>query len=452
MSGFFGLYVCEGLPQGFTATAVALEFKRMGMTGAAIGAFAATIMLPWTWKWLMGPVVDNFFLARIGRRKQWILAAQAGMLLTLLGALFLFPHAVAGPDGSKEFVGLALFTGMLLAHNVFAASQDVAIDALACETLGEHERGLANGLMFAGAQAGAAIGGAGVLFLKKDFGFMTAAAVVPLLLLALMAMVLFLIFESTAERHPEKRPPKEVFRETGGYLVEVVKVFFGTKRGFLGLMVALVPFGGMALSLTVSTVLTPTLGMDDDEIGRLTLVSSVVFVVFCMSGGFLSDRFGRRLTLTVFSLGTLIPTLWMAWRLHQEGFTVPAAATEDGYWPRQDVLIRAWWIASVVYSVFQGLMYGIRTAMFMDIVEPRIAATQFTACMALLNVVTIYCYWWQGKAVTPAADGGWGLSYPMIFILDAALGAVFVFILPFLKPRPSRIELPELEATGPEVP
>ena len=156
LSGFFGLYVCEGLPQGFTGTAVALEFKRMGMTGAAIGAFAATIMLPWTWKWLMGPVVDNFHLARFGRRKQWILLAQAGMLLTLLVSLFLFPQVETGPDGTKVFTGLALFSGMLLAHNIFAASQDVAIDALACETLGEHERGLANGLMFAGAQAGAA--------------------------------------------------------------------------------------------------------------------------------------------------------------------------------------------------------------------------------------------------------------------------------------------------------
>jgi PAT family beta-lactamase induction signal transducer AmpG len=40
--------------------------------------------------------------------------------------------------------------------------QDVAIDGLACNTLRDDERGLANGLMFAGASFGAAIGGAGV--------------------------------------------------------------------------------------------------------------------------------------------------------------------------------------------------------------------------------------------------------------------------------------------------
>jgi PAT family beta-lactamase induction signal transducer AmpG len=295
--------------------------------------------------------------------------------------------------------------------------------------------------MFAGAQVGAAIGGSGVLFLKGVVGFSAASMVVPLLLAGIMAMVIFLMIEGNHTRlgvdgkAAPKRAAVEVFREAGGYLVDVVKVFFGTKRGFLGLLVAVVPTGGMALSLTVSTVLTPTLGMTDKEIAALGLVSSLVFTVCCMTGGFLSDRFGRRLTLALFALGTLVPTLWMAWRLGGEGWTMPLPASADGSWPRQEVLIKAWWIAAIAYSVFNGLLYGIRTALFMDIVEPKIAATQFTACMALLNLVTIYCYWWQGKAVTPVADGGWGLSYQSIFLIDAALGTVFIFILPFLKPR-----------------
>ena len=135
----------------------------------------------------------------------------------------------------------------------------------------------------------------------------------------------------------------------------------------------------------------------------------MVFTVCCMAGGFLSDRYGRKLTLAVFSAGTLLPTLWMGWRLHSAGWTMPAEASADGTWPRHEALIHAWWIASMVYSLFQGLMYGIRTAFFMDIVEPRIAATHFTACMALLNLATVYSYWWEGKAITPLAKDGWGL-------------------------------------------
>jgi MFS family permease len=174
--------------------------------------------------------------------------------------------------------------------------------------------------------------------------------------------------------------------------------------------------------------------MNDNEIATMGLVSSLVFTVCCMAGGVLSDRFGRRLTLAVFATGTLLPTVWMGWKLQAEGWILPAGTSLDGTWPRHEILITAWWIATLVYSVFNGLMYGIRTAFCMDIVEPRIAATHFTACMALLNVCTVYSYWWEGKAVTPLADGGWGYTYLQIFLLDAALGAVFLLILPFVNP------------------
>ena len=443
LGGFFLLYACEGLPQGFTSTAVALEFKRMGMTGEAIGTFLALIMLPWTWKWIMGPLVDNLSIRRFGRRKQWIVLTQVGMILTLTAAILAVPHALPTPGGDPAFKGLALFTAILLVHNIFAATQDVAIDALACNTLAEHERGLANGLMFAGAQAGATIGGSGVLYLKGVVGFQTAALIVPLALAGVLTMVVLTLFERATTADNAAQPARQhdsaarALRNIATYLRKVFGVFFLTRRGFLGLLLALLPFGGMALSLTVSTVITPTLGMSDDEIATLGLACSIVFTACCMTGGFLSDRFGRRRTLAVFSLGTLLPTLWMGWRLHAEGWNFPVAASDGGTWPRHQALISAWWAAGLVYSVFQGLMYGIRTAFYMDIVEPRIAATHFTACMALLNVVTIYSYWWQGMAITPAAKDGWGFTYLQIFLLDAALGALFLLVLPFVKPRPN---------------
>ena len=65
---------------------------------------------------------------------------------------------------------LGVLTGVLLIHNSFGAMQDVAIDALAVNTLRPDERGLANGVMFAGASLGTAVGGAGVLFLMPVLG------------------------------------------------------------------------------------------------------------------------------------------------------------------------------------------------------------------------------------------------------------------------------------------
>lgn len=56
-------------------------------------------------------------------------------------------------------------------HYSFAAMQDVAIDALAVNTLHEDERGLADGRMFGGAAIGVLVGGSGVLFLTPYVGF-----------------------------------------------------------------------------------------------------------------------------------------------------------------------------------------------------------------------------------------------------------------------------------------
>ena len=60
---------------------------------------------------------------------------------------------------------LSLITLVIMVHNMFCATQDVAIDALACNVLHEDERGLANGLMFAGQTLGIPLGGACVLYL-----------------------------------------------------------------------------------------------------------------------------------------------------------------------------------------------------------------------------------------------------------------------------------------------
>ena len=58
LAAFFGLYVTEGIPLGFAATAVATQLRRQGVGPAEIGAFVASLYLPWAFKWAFGPLVD----------------------------------------------------------------------------------------------------------------------------------------------------------------------------------------------------------------------------------------------------------------------------------------------------------------------------------------------------------------------------------------------------------
>jgi PAT family beta-lactamase induction signal transducer AmpG len=431
LTAFTLLYLGEGLPQGFATAAVALELKRMGASAEVMGTFAATIMAPWAWKWAFGPVVDNLYSRRFGRRSQWVIAAQVGMMATLLLAMAFFPKEVTAEG---EVIGLGLFTTLLLCHNAFAAAQDVAIDAMAVTTLTEEERGRANGLMFAGAQIGMAIGGSGVMFLKGVAGFGAASLLVPAVFVGIMAMMVGFVREAVDPKAEPQGGVALVLREIGDYLRTVLRVFFTTRIGFLGLVLSLLPAGAMALSLTVSNVITPTLGMTDNEIATLNTVGSLIFAISCVAGGALSDLFGRRRALAVFCAGMALPTLWLAWRFQEAGWMVAPEAV-NGVWPRAEGLITDWWIGGNVFAVFMGLMYGVRSALYMDIAEPRIAATQFTASMALLNLVTMYSYWWQGQALTPADKGGWGLTLPQTLAADAAFGLVFLLVLPFLPHR-----------------
>src|SRR6185503_6619740 len=146
LAAFFMLYLCEGVPAGFTATALATQMRRQGMAPAVIGGFIGALYLPWAIKWAFGPFVDVLSSDRWGRRRLWILVTQTMMVVTLL---------VAMPVSFKNQLGL--FTAIILIHNIFAATQDVAIDALAVNVLRPEERGLANGLMFGGNYVGLAL-------------------------------------------------------------------------------------------------------------------------------------------------------------------------------------------------------------------------------------------------------------------------------------------------------
>src|SRR6185503_18792876 len=120
LAAFFFLYITEGVPLGFTATAVATQMRRGGLGPDAIGAFVGSLYLPWGFKWAMGPIVDTISSDRFGRRRTWIVAAQILMAGTLLFAL------------PVDFTSkLQVFTTIILIHNIFGATQDVAIDALA---------------------------------------------------------------------------------------------------------------------------------------------------------------------------------------------------------------------------------------------------------------------------------------------------------------------------------
>ncbi|MCF7688702.1 MAG: MFS transporter [Cephaloticoccus sp.] len=422
LSAFFALYMTEGIPLGFTATAIATQMRRQGLGPAEIGAFVGTLYLPWAFKWVVGPFVDVLSSDRFGRRRMWIVLTQVMMVITLMAAMPV--------NFTTE---LKFFTFVIMLLNTFAATQDVAIDALAVNVLSEQERGLANGLMFAGAYLGQALGGSGVLFLIPFTGLPATYVFVAAVLMSVTLVV------ALPMREPKgpPRPPREgsllgsVGREIGGFTRDAYRAFTGTRAAWVGVIFALLPAGAYGLSLALQSNLAVELGLDDNAIGRLALASTVISAVFCVAGGWLSDRFGRRRMLALYFIGTAIPGVWLAWIMSRHGWIMPI----DPQLPDRPIpaagLVAAFWTACLVFSVFQGLMYGTKAALFMDITTPAVAATQFTAYMAMSNFVISYSATWQGYAIDR-------FGYPVTLVADAAFGLVCILLLPFMVGKQSR--------------
>lgn len=415
---FFLLYLTEGIPLGFTATAVATQMRRQGIGPAEIGAFVGSLYLPWAFKWIAGPIVDTITVRRFGARRFWILLMQLGMIATLFVAMPV--------DFASQ---LKLFTAIIFVHNMFGATQDVAIDALAVNVLPEDERGTANGFMFGGAYLGQAVGGGGVLLLTPMIGFPSTFMVVA----ACIAVVTLVVVLPMREPAGPPRPVVagsalvRVSREIGGFMRDSLQAFLGSRPAFVGVLFALLPGGAYALGLALQSNLAVELGMNDSQVGSLNLWSSVISGVFCVVGGWLSDRFGRRGTLAWTMAATAIPTLMLAMSMREHGWIHPVPTGGPDRPVAPGALVQMFWLSVLVYNVFQGLYYGIRTALFMDITTPRVAATQFTGYMAMMNLAISYSATWQGWAVER-----WG--YPLTLTADALFGLVCLACLPFMKP------------------
>lgn len=186
------MYFAQGIPYGLMNIAVPAWLASQGVGAGQIASFLAIIILPWAFKLLSGPLMDRYQFLPMGRRRPWVLGAQLGMTLSFFGLILV--------DNPVEQIGLLMILGLLI--NVFAATQDVAVDGMAIDVTPVNEQGRLNGFMVFGKAIGWGITSAvtGTMLVKFGLGVTAIAA-------AAVQTVVLLGFMLTMERRGERRLP-----------------------------------------------------------------------------------------------------------------------------------------------------------------------------------------------------------------------------------------------------
>ncbi len=351
----------------------------------------AILVIPWTLKFAWAPLVDALTSDQWTFRN-WILAAQSVMVLTILPLFWIQPLT--------DFHWL---TGCLLVHAISAATQDVAIDGLCIAETDVHQRGQYNGWMQAGMLLGCACLGGGSLVLLQ---YVDQSLVVALLIacIALPAMLIYL---------SEPRAPMSQFGSRRLWeVLRACRAAMQQRNTWLGLLFGLT---GAAAFKSLEVVYGPFLidrGCTEASVGWFSAGPMIgAMVIGSVLGGWLADRV-RRIACVAISLIAIVAC-------------IATMAMLDVWF--EGVLGRFHWICLTCIALGIGVFTSAAYAMYMDLTDPKIAATQFSAFMGSTNGCESWSTYAVGRIVPP-------FGYPIGFLAMCIVSIISLLILWRMRP------------------
>lgn len=387
---FTALYFAEGAPIGFLWVALGGLLAQEGVPVEDFAPLVGALALPWAFKWLWSPLIDRLQTRRWTLRA-WIVALQLAMAATLVPLLF--------ASSPAAFLGLAPF---LVLHALCAASQDAAIDALMLRVTPEDEQGRITAWMQAGYRCGIALLGGGALSLAARFG--TDVAVGALIALVGGAVALAPLYRAPLpDAAGSAREPVRV----GPLIAAALR----RRATWIGLAFAATAGAGFeAVGTLASSLLTTLACGDTGPAEEFFLVPALVAIVGGgFAGGFAADRIGKRRAAAAAGLALGAAVLGLSARL-----AGGVGLDELQLW------LGVVWIG---IGAFTAASY----ALFLELTDPRLGATQFSAYMGATNL----CEAWAVAAAGPLIGA---LGHPRAFAALAGVGLLALALLPFAHP------------------
>ena len=201
------LSFASGLPLGLVWIAIPTWMATLGVDIKVIGLFTLA-QAPWTFKVLWAPLMDRFPLPFLGRKRGYILVAQAGLLLLGLW--------LAAESSRPAAATIGVIT---LAIAFASATQDIAYDAYTVEVLHREEQGPAVGARVALYRAAMWLSGRLTITAAASVGWTVVNAVTALVYLP-SALVTWRAPEPEAVPEPPKTLREAVWEPFLGLLAQ----------------------------------------------------------------------------------------------------------------------------------------------------------------------------------------------------------------------------------------
>tara|TARA_B100001778_G_scaffold332040_1_gene337529 strand:+ start:523 stop:1761 length:1239 start_codon:yes stop_codon:yes gene_type:complete len=292
------VYLSQGLSGG-TLFALTTYLVSMGASVTDISLLLSITMIPWTLKVFLGPLIDSFTLNRFGRRRFWILISQIAMIIAVL------PLTVI----EVKEVSFILIT-LLTVHNAFVAISDIAIDALAADSLQEHQLGNANGFMWGSKTLGRGIGMALATSIFFNYGVNLGYSI----LIIMMTLTFLFPFFST-ELPYKAGSNSELYKNRLSItdLMRGVSQSLLTKSALAAIIFML--FSNLAYGIfdvIYNEFYMKVLGWSGEEIGYLRPFGMWLGGLIGLSAGILSVYLGKRYLLLFFLTSQILLFLFLS--------------------------------------------------------------------------------------------------------------------------------------------
>lgn len=391
MSAF---YFTQGIPNGLFLIAVPAWIVANGGTAVQTAQVVSSFMFFWIWKFVTAMVMDRYTFLPMGRRRAWIIGAQAVLTAALLISAIISPM----PDD------IALLSIIALACGFGASTQDVGIDGLAVDILKENERSIAAGLMYGCGMVGMSAAGFTGGLLMDAYGVSAAFLAGAIVVGAVLTMGIML-----KEREGERRlpwSPGNAHPRNIDIKIDAWWPLFrdSVKAIFTPLSIAFVlAFMAIAVPNGIADTYHPILAQQVSD-WTLTEYTSTISTfglaagIFAMViGGWIVSKLGEPLALRIL-LGLL-------------ALTCVLFALIPDRWAEDEVLIALF----LAFPVLATMATVAALPIAMRLCDPRVAATQYTVYMATGNL---------GRPIGAAMAAGITTAYAPELLYYAAGGVL----------------------------